>query len=57
VRGNFKYLWLVLEGELITELDDGRKFVLTPGTSYQVAEDANPHRSITGKGAKLFVVD
>jgi len=51
------HVLLVLEGELITELDDGRKFVLTPGTSYQVAEDANPHRSITGKGAKLFVVD
>lgn len=48
---------LVLEGELVTELDDGRKFTLTPGGSYQVAENANPHRSYTAKGAKLFVVD
>lgn len=51
------HVLLVLEGELVTELDDGREFILTPGTSYQVAEDANPHRSHTKKGAKLFIVD
>ena len=51
------HVLLVLEGELVTELDDGREFTLTPGTSYQVAEDANPHRSHTITGAKLFIVD
>ena len=51
------HVLLVLEGELVTELDDGRKFVLTPDTSYQVEEDGNPHRSYTEKGAKLFIVD
>lgn len=51
------HVLLVLEGELVTELDDGRKFVLTPGTSYQVADGANPHRSYTEGGAKLFIVD
>lgn len=51
------HVLLVLEGELVTELEDGRKFTLTPGISYQVAEDANPHRSYTEKGAKLFIVD
>ncbi len=51
------HVLLVLEGELITELSDGRKFKLTPGTSYQVAEDIAPHRSYTETGAKLFVVD
>lgn len=51
------HVLLVLEGELVTELDDGRKFVLTPGTSYQVADETNPHRSYTKKGAKLFIVD
>ena len=51
------HVLLVLEGELVTELEDGRKFVLTPGTSYQVAEDVNSHRSYTEKGAKLFIVD
>ncbi len=48
---------LVLAGELVTELCDGRRFVMTPGTSYQVAEDAEPHRSETTIGAKLFIVD
>lgn len=48
---------LVLEGILMTELSDGRKFILTPGTSYQVADGANPHRSSTETGVKLFIVD
>ncbi len=51
------HLLFVLEGELVTELDDGREFVLTPEMSYQVAEDVNPHRSHTEKGAKLLIVD
>lgn len=51
------HVLLVLEGELVTELSDGRKFTLTPGTSYQAADDINPHRSYTEKGAKLFIVD
>ena len=51
------HVLLVLEGELVTELDDGRKFVLKPGVSYQVADGANPHRSYTETGAKLFIVD
>ncbi|PFH11649.1 hypothetical protein BCF11_4101 [Collimonas sp. PA-H2] len=46
-----------LEGELETELEDGRKFMLKPGMSYQVADGAEPHRSFTAVGAKLFVVD
>jgi hypothetical protein len=31
--------------------------VLTPGMSYQVADGAEPHRSSTATGAKLFIVD
>jgi quercetin dioxygenase-like cupin family protein len=46
-----------LEGELHTELADGRQFVLTPGMSYQVADNAEPHRSSTQTGVKLFIVD
>jgi hypothetical protein len=48
---------LCLEGELETELEDGRKFVLKPGMSYQVADQAEAHRSRTVVGAKLFIVD
>ncbi len=51
------HLLLCLEGELLTELADGRTFVLTPGMSYQVADGAEPHRSSTAVGARLFVVD
>ena len=51
------HILLCLEGELQTELADGRKFVLSPGVSYQVADGAEPHRSYTATGAKLFIVD
>ena len=51
------HILLCLEGELHTELADGRTFVLTPGISYQVADNAEPHRSSTRTGAKLFIVD
>jgi hypothetical protein len=42
---------------LHTELEDGRRFVLGPGSSYQVADNAELHRSSTEQEAKLFVVD
>jgi len=48
---------LVLEGELVTELRDGRRFTLGPGTSYQVADGDGAHRSVSPKGARLFIVD
>ena len=51
------HILLVLAGELTTELADGRTFVLAAGTSYQVADGAEPHRSRTETGAKLFIVD
>jgi hypothetical protein len=51
------HILLCMEGTLHTELEDGRRFVLTPGMSYQVADGAEPHRSFTEVGAKLFVVD
>src|SRR5262245_45957567 len=51
------HVLLVLEGELVTELEDGRRVTLRPGMSYQVADDASAHRSRTATGAKLFIVD
>jgi hypothetical protein len=54
-RGHVLY---VLEGELISELRDGRTFTLRPGTSYQVSDFGDAaHRSRTATGAKLFIVD
>jgi quercetin dioxygenase-like cupin family protein len=51
------HVLLVLDGELETELEDGRRFVLRPGTSYQVADGHEAHRSSTRTGARLFIVD
>lgn len=51
------HLLLCLTGELHTELEDGRIVVLTPGMSYQVADNEMPHRSITVAGATLFIID
>ncbi|CNI28084.1 MULTISPECIES: DHCW motif cupin fold protein [Yersinia] len=51
------HILLCLEGELSTELDDGRIFILKAGMSYQVADHAEAHRSSTIAGAKLFIVD
>lgn len=52
------HVLLVLEGELRSELSDGRIFTLRAGESYQVSDfgDAS-HRSSTLTGAKLFIVD
>jgi very-short-patch-repair endonuclease len=51
------HIVLCLQGELHTELRDGRKFMLRSGMSYQVANDDGAHRSSTLSGATIFVVD
>lgn len=51
------HILLCLDGELHTELKDGRTFMLKPGMTYQVADNAEPHRSSTKVGARLFIVD
>ena len=51
------HIILCVDGELHTDLQDGRTFTLKPGMSYQVADDDGSHRSHTAKGARLFIVD
>jgi quercetin dioxygenase-like cupin family protein len=51
------HILFCMEGELETTLEDGRKFVLTAGMSYQVGDNAEAHQSFTRRGAKLFIVD
>jgi quercetin dioxygenase-like cupin family protein len=54
-RGHVIY---VLEGELKTELKDGRIFTFGPGEGYTVSDFGDAaHRSSTETGAKLFIVD
>jgi hypothetical protein len=52
------HVLLVLEGEIESELKDGRNVRLTAGMSYQVSDFGDAaHRSSTATGAKLFIVD
>ncbi len=51
------HILFCIEGELHTELEDGRRFSLKPGMSYQVGDHAEAHRSSTEVGARLFIVD
>lgn len=46
-----------LEGEMISELSDGRTFTLTAGMSYQVSDGASQHRSVAKQGATLLIID
>lgn len=46
-----------LEGEMETELEDGRKFMLRKGNMYTVGDNAEAHRTSTTSGCKLFIVD
>ena len=47
----------VLEGELVTEVRDGRTFTLAAGETYVVADADGAHRSRSPRGARLFIVD
>jgi hypothetical protein len=47
----------VLDGELVTELRDGRSFTATRGQGYVVADGDGAHRSRTTTGARIFIVD
>ena len=46
-----------LEGEFISELEQGEKFVLKKGMTYVVSDDMSSHRSTTYSGVKLLIVD
>ena len=46
-----------LEGEFITELQNGEKSLLTKGMSYVVSDHLSSHRSISKTGVKLLIID
>ena len=46
-----------IEGEFVSELQNGDKFILTKGMSYVVSEDMSSHRSISASGVKLLIID
>lgn len=45
------------EGAMDTELDDGRVMKMTAGMCYLVGDNNEAHRSSSGNGCKLFIVD
>lgn len=46
-----------IEGEMVTELSDGRKFSMSKGMSYQVSDKLSSHKTSSESGVKLFIVD
>ena len=46
-----------IEGEMNTELVDGRVVKLSKGMSYQVSDELSSHRTSSAEGVKLFIVD
>lgn len=46
-----------LEGEFISEFEDGKSVVMKKGMTYVVSDDLSSHRSATKSGAKLLIVD
>jgi mannose-6-phosphate isomerase class I len=46
-----------LEGEFISELENGEEVTLTKGMSYIVSDNLSSHRSISKNGVKLLIID
>ena len=46
-----------LEGEFISELENGERFILTKGMTYIVSNDLSSHRSYSENGVKLLIID
>jgi quercetin dioxygenase-like cupin family protein len=46
-----------VEGEMITELQDGRKMPLRTGMMYTVGDNCEAHKSTSVEGCTLFIVD
>lgn len=51
------HIILCLEGEMNTELKDGRIMKLTKGMCYFVGDENEAHQTSTVSGCKLFIVD
>jgi hypothetical protein len=46
-----------LEGDFISELQDGSEFHLTKGMTYVVSDELSAHRSKTENGVKVLIID
>lgn len=46
-----------LEGEFVSELQNGEEFTLREGMTYVVSDDLSSHRSRTQHGVKVMIID
>ena len=46
-----------IEGELITEHENGERYILKEGMTYVVSDTLSSHRSIAERQVKLLIVD
>ncbi len=46
-----------LEGDFISELENGERFILTKGMTYIVSNELSSHRSYSENGVKLLIID
>lgn len=46
-----------LEGEFVSELQNGEKFTLKKGMTYVVSDNLSSHRSSTANGVKVLIID
>jgi hypothetical protein len=46
-----------LEGEFISELEKGERFILAKGMTYIVSNELSSHRSYSENGVKLLIID
>ena len=46
-----------LEGEFVSEMENGEAFPLKKGMTYIVSDDLSSHRSVSENGVKLMIID
>ncbi|HVF81836.1 MAG TPA: DHCW motif cupin fold protein [Flavisolibacter sp.] len=46
-----------LEGEFISQLQNGTAFTLSKGMTYVVSDNLSSHRSVSKEGVKLLIID
>lgn len=46
-----------LEGEFVSELENGENIMLSKGMIYVVSDELSSHRSVSKNGVKLLIID
>lgn len=46
-----------LEGEFVSQMENGDEFRLTKGMTYIVSDNLSSHRSVSENGVKLLIID